>query len=51
MYIGNYKHYKYNFINYNNLTIIPSNLKGNILSFFKYGYRIEAVKEWTFAQN
>ena len=41
-------YYKQNFINYDNLTIIPSN--SNIL-FFKYVYRIEAVKEWLFAHN
>ena len=48
IYLSNYK---YNFISYDNLTIIPSGLKGNNISFFKYGYRIEAVKEWLFAQN
>jgi len=48
MYLNNYRH---NFISYDNLTIIPSGLKGSNISFFKYGYRIEAVKEWLFAQN
>ncbi len=48
MYLNNYRH---NFISYDNLTIIPSGLKGSNISFFKYGYRIESVKEWLFAQN
>ena len=50
MYKSNFSH---NFITYANGTVFPPNTKGNNehMSSFKYGYRIETVRDWIFEQN
>ena len=43
----------YNFITYINGSVIPSNSKSmnEHMASFKYGYRIETVRDWLFEQN
>ena len=45
--------YQYNFITYRNGSVFPSNSISNSehMASFKYGYRIETVRDWIFKQN
>ena len=45
--------YKYNFISYKKGSVFPSNSKSlnEHMASFKYGYRIETVRDWIFEQN
>ena len=45
--------YSYNFITYKNGSVIPPNTKKTMehMASFKYGYRIDAVRDWIFKQN
>ena len=45
--------YRHNFINYAKGTVFTSKnkIKNEHLASFKYGYRIEAVKDWLFSQS
>ena len=44
---------QYNFITYTKGSVLPSNSKdaNEHMSSFKYGYRIETVRDWIFQQN
>ena len=44
--------YFYNFITYKNGSVFPPNVKKTIeqMASYKYGYRIEAVRDWLFEQ-
>ena len=45
--------YFYNFITYKKGTVLPPNSKsrGEHMASFKYGYRIDKVRDWLFEQN
>ena len=45
--------YSYNFITYKKGTVLPANDENanEHMSSFKYGYRIDAVRDWLFEQN
>jgi hypothetical protein len=42
---------KRNFISYRNVTVVKSKEKNEHRASFKYGYRIEAVRDWLFSQS
>ena len=44
--------YFYNFITYKSGSVFPPNVKKTIeqMASYKYGYRIEAVRDWLFEQ-
>ena len=45
--------FAYNFITYKNGSVFPPNAKKKMehMASFKYGYRIDAVRDWIFKQN
>ena len=45
--------YNYNFITYKNGSVFPPNAKKTMehMASFKYGYRIDAIRDWIFEQN